>query len=529
MKFLNLSSSSVVVWVMVAAAAVASMVAPQVEAAAAAAFTPRHNQPANHQSELHYSTIVEAPEEFILQNVESLQSLAEEASKLQQVTKKDEEAARRRRRQVQQLERQFKKKSAAKRTTVSPRIKQRLRQRRPTTTTAAAATAVALPTTTTTADSHKKSTGLTREQEVTFSQNIRTFRQVCSLRQLPQDNDPRRWAAAAGVTVTQLKRILEVGQASRAAIVAANIGLVTNLAQKQYSTVKRAVQTGGGAGSIGTILTLQDLIQEGNLGLMEAAERYEPERGFRFSTYATWWVRQRMQRAVVDQSRSIRLPAHVHQMLSKIHKAQTAIRSQTGKEATHQEVAAFLNVPAEKVQLYTDSSRNVVSLEQPIRQKKDDSREVSLGDTLASDAPTPEEDCLAIHLRQDILALLDTALEGVERDVICARFGLDDTMKPTTISGARTVQETAVTLGLTADKVRVVEARALNKLRQPQRNYKLKHYVTSSTAAARPRRARQPQAVNNNKSNSNNHKPQQQQQQQRRPAQQQDPSRIWFF
>jgi RNA polymerase primary sigma factor len=261
---------------------------------------------------------------------------------------------------------------------------------------------------------------------------------------------------------------MQEGQQAREKLVAANTGLVTAIAKRHYYALKTATEAGGG---VGTILTLADMIQEGNLGLMEAAERYEPEKGFRFSTYATWWVRQRILRSISDSSRTIRLPAHVHSTLQKINKVKTEVKREMGREPSLPELASYLEMTEEKLQMYTDSSRNVVSLENPVRSGgslKDDRR--TIGDNLASDAPTPEEDAEADYLRRDILATMDNALTEKERQLIVLRFGLDGD-KP------KTVQETAERLAISRDRVRLVEARALNKLRHPQRNYRLKEYV----------------------------------------------------
>lgn len=155
-----------------------------------------------------------------------------------------------------------------------------------------------------------------------------------------------------------------------------------------------------------------------------------------------------------------------------MNKAKWQIKKELGREPTTPELANRLDVSEEKLRMYTDSSRNVLSLENPLRSasSKEDTR--TLGDVLASDAPTPEEDAEADYLRRDIRAVMDTALVASEREVIVARFGLDDG-KPLS------VEETARLLGTTRDRVRVVEARALNKLRHPHRNYRLKEYVCS--------------------------------------------------
>lgn len=164
---------------------------------------------------------------------------------------------------------------------------------------------------------------LTREEECFLTNNLRTLRTVVRIRdELAADMSKEagvldgnilvnpsetQWATACGLSVMQLRRIMFDGQEARSKLVAANGGLVTSIAKKHYFSLKQATEAGGG---VGTILTMQDMIQEGNMGLMEAAERFEPERGFRFSTYATWWVRQRILRSISDYSRVIRLPAH---------------------------------------------------------------------------------------------------------------------------------------------------------------------------------------------------------------------------
>ena len=321
----------------------------------------------------------------------------------------------------------------------------------------------------------KRKVGLTVKEEQQYSFQIRKMRTAIRLRDqlVRHENDiyihptEAEWAAACGSTVADLKRILEDGQEARTAMVAANTGLVTSQAKRHWSALKHATEVDRG---VGTILTLQDMIQEGNLGLMEAAERFEPERGLRFSTYAVWWVRQRILRAISDSSRTIRLPAHVHSTLQKMRRAAVDIKQQTGKEASLKELSLYMELPEEKLRKYTESSRNVVSLEVPLRTEsfKEDRR--TLGDTLQSDAPTPMDLTETDSLRTDIRAVMNDLLGATEQDVITNRFGLDD-HKP------RTVAETAERLGLSRDRVRLVEARALNKLRHPAQTYRLKDYA----------------------------------------------------
>lgn len=152
---------------------------------------------------------------------------------------------------------------------------------------------------------------LTKEEEKNLTLRIRSLRQAIRIRddlvtQYEQQPTESQWAEACGLDVIDLRRVMHEGQEARSTLVSRNVGLVTSIAKKHYHSLKQATQSGG----MGTILTLQDMVQEGNLGIMQAAERYEPERGFRFSTYATYWVRQRILRAISDSSRIIRLPAH---------------------------------------------------------------------------------------------------------------------------------------------------------------------------------------------------------------------------
>jgi len=328
---------------------------------------------------------------------------------------------------------------------------------------------------------------LSREEEAHLSNCIHNLRSAIRVRDdlvanhpNPEDSEfpwhpsETEWAVACGMSVMQLRRVMSEGQEARTKLVDANGGLVNSIAKKHFYSVKQANQAGGGLGSI---LTLQDMIQEGSLGLMKAAERFEPERGNRFSTYATYWIRQRILRSISEYSRTIRLPAHVHQTVRKIHKAKKEMEKEIGRTPSLPELAHYLEMSVDKVRKYTDSSRTVLSLELPVdvrNYKGEDKR--TLGDRVASDSPTPEEDAQAESLRRDINDVVNELPER-ERDVLVARFGLDD-------GTPKTVEETSKQLGISRDRVRLVEARALNKLRHPQRNYKLKEYVGGSSDSA---------------------------------------------
>jgi len=336
---------------------------------------------------------------------------------------------------------------------------------------------------------------LSREEERQLTHSIRSLRRAVRIRDALveekeewssfhpsayEDDFPteHQWAEACGLSVMDLRRVMVEGQEARTLLVSANAGLVTSIAKRHYHALKQATTSGGG---VGTILTLQDMIQEGNLGLMKAAERFEPERGFRFSTYATYWIRQRILRSISDSSRVIRLPAHVHAMLQKVNKARNEFVNEIGRLPSDPELAHYLEISVEDLQKLVSKSQTVVSLESPIRKGANHKSQLdqrTIGDSIASDAPTPEEDAHHQSLQNEIRALINELAE-IEREVLILRFGLNN-------GESMSISQTALELGITSDKVRLIEARALNKLRCPQRNYRLKDYVGGHTIETPP-------------------------------------------
>lgn len=335
---------------------------------------------------------------------------------------------------------------------------------------------------------------LTRDEERQITYRIRDLRRVVRIRdELLQENEEHNsaflgndddvdvpteedWAKACDLDVSSLRRVMSDGQEARSLLVSANAGLVRNIAKRHYYVLKQMVTTGGG---VGTILTLQDMIQEGNLGLMKAAERYEPERGFRFSTYATYWIRQRILQSITDSSRVIRLPVHVTDTLRKLNQARKEMSAEIGRMPSDAELAHYINISVDKLRKISDKARSVVSLESPITGGSNHRSEMdqrTIGDFIASDAPTPEEDAEHKSLQQDIRAVVNELAER-EREVLILRFGLDN-------GESMSTSETAAHLGITTDRVRHVETRALNKLRNPQRNYRLKDYLGEGHHAA---------------------------------------------
>ena len=426
------------------------------------------------------------------------------------------------------------------------------------------------------ARTQKKTKFLTREQEVQYVLDLRTMRQAIRLRDelVQQQEKPMttlselQWAQAwrraqeANATLTssttptdralviQLRLVLHKGQAARTALCTANGGLVTSLAKKHYSNLQHAMRME--PGSVGTILTVHDLIQEGNLGILEAAERFCPTKGVRFSTYAVYWIRQRIGRAACDIGRAIRLPAHVHGLLRKVRRARLELlqeqqqssrrgpknndnKNEHSAESFSALVAQRVGLSEERLRRYQESSRNVVSLEAPLPAGPKQSSSgggsssgavrgssatssssstsasatassstttTTLGDLVASDCPTPEEAAQYDAMQQDIWHVMETELSPIERQVIWHRFGFCQSTgglqqqqpshkTPGPFSLGTTVADTARALNMSRDRVRLVEARALNKLRHPQKNYRLRNYVEDADGAFLPTQWRQ--------------------------------------
>lgn len=327
---------------------------------------------------------------------------------------------------------------------------------------------------------------LTFDEEKEIASEIRRFRSVTTARDnladwlareaAPHRGAPseRQWASSCSLSVDELQEVLARGQEARTRLITGNVGLVTMIAKRYYQMVRGGAGRSASAGNGGS-LKLDDLIQEGNLGIMEAAERFDPTRGFRFSTYATHWIRQRIVRSIAESSRTIRLPVHVQTMVRHMRKKNTEVTARIGRLPSLPELAHEMGVPLDKVRLYQHATRNVLSLELPAdRHSTEDTR--TLGDRVACDeVATPEEDFMSEAMRGEVHQLLD-ALGGAERGVLTHRFGLE-------AGTPKTLQETATIMGVSIDKVRTTEAKALNKLRRPQTNYRLKEYLGGAAEA----------------------------------------------
>jgi len=267
--------------------------------------------------------------------------------------------------------------------------------------------------------------------------------------QLQREPSDREWAEAVSQPLPQFRHRLHVGRRAKDKMVQSNLRLVVSIAKKYMNRG----------------LSFQDLIQEGSLGLIRAAEKFDHEKGYKFSTYATWWIRQAITRAIADQSRTIRLPVHLYETISRIKKTTKLLSQEMGRKPTEEEIATRMEMTIEKLRFIAKSAQLPISLETPIG-KEEDSR---LGDFIESDGETPEDQVSKNLLREDLEGVLAT-LSPREKDVLRLRYGLDD-------GRMKTLEEIGQIFNVTRERIRQIEAKALRKLRHPNRNSVLKEYI----------------------------------------------------
>ncbi|NJN76505.1 MAG: RNA polymerase sigma factor, RpoD/SigA family [Synechococcaceae cyanobacterium RL_1_2] len=296
---------------------------------------------------------------------------------------------------------------------------------------------------------------LTHEQELIYGKQVQTLmvaldRKAALAEQLGYEPSLDELAEDLSITSQQLKRDLDLGQRAKKKMIESNLRLVVSIAKKYQ---KRN-------------LDFLDLIQEGSLGLERGVEKFDPSKGYKFSTYAYWWIRQAITRAIAQQSRSIRLPIHITEKLNKIKKAQRELSQELGRNATTREIAQALELEPDQIRTYLAISRQPMSLDM----KVGDNQDTELQDLLEDDGTSPDRDVTQQMMKEDLLNLLDY-LTPQQQEVIHLRFGLGDGQ---TLSLAKIGKQ----MNLSRERVRQLEKQALMQLRR-RRNV-LQEYVVAS-------------------------------------------------
>ena len=294
---------------------------------------------------------------------------------------------------------------------------------------------------------------LSAEEEIQLAEqmeagNIASEKIAILKNRMDDSSEEEKEELKAEIKVQQ--RIVDKGSDAKKRLAEANLRLVVSIA-KRY---------------VGRGMLFLDLIQEGNLGLIKAVEKFDYTKGYKFSTYATWWIRQAITRAIADQARTIRIPVHMVETINKLIRVSRQLLQELGREPSPEEIAAEMNMPVERVREILKISQEPVSLETPIGEEEDS----HLGDFIKDDnVPVPADAAAFTLLKEQLVEVLGTLTER-EQKVLRLRFGLDD-------GRARTLEEVGKVFNVTRERIRQIEAKALRKLRHPSRSRKLKDYL----------------------------------------------------